>query len=878
MENSAKKLRLLSQEKSLKFYVDNGGSNVFLKPQTITNQTIRLGVRDAKTGKDSVIYQNDSSEIAGKRIFNSSQPIGSPVIATRAYSNPIIVLDNQSNKQPDDSEPDEQVIGDYVFKGLVAVILATPLGKQETQIWLGLDRKASKLIYSYSYVNSTNPSSNTTSNPLDIGLTHTGIQRKHWVVSLYRKNLGNSTNELIYLTPQGILKTWEVDANNLSYKGWNVWGSEIQNINPVVIYQTTTPTPTPPPSNSVTYIYKGEETSNIKINEFIVGFKKRVVDNSKVEFTDNVNLAGLLCDFDRTTVGKLIYNENKSEVADETYQYPKTSLWCDDKDLVESNITTTHTKHETFANKLKNATEITYRWVCHFTVEGFGINGGMLVGRYLGSIWAGEFNKNQAQETRVNETTKEDIGSINITKNLGLPYSHKIYEYINSDTDIFTDKFYRNSGTVNRITDYQKINYTTIKSETKNSSDIVLNGEAFTIYKTTNSINSTTTTQNRIRQRNTLQTPVTDLLVLNETIITETINTSNAKYYLVSNQDAPTTNQLESLPINSLPSINASVESILPNFTPNQAEQVLKLPVGNYYSSLNVNIDKKIETRIRTINVDIFDSDPNINKTDITLTTQTSPKPANQDIATLFIGRQCCAVTISTQAGKPILKQYYGVIESYTTSASNTLPLPETVPSSSAPGTQTITTTSYIPSYPQTLTITSVNMRLTRIEETSYDHKKSLTSNPNSFQFYTLGSIYDLPVNLDYSPSSSNLPDATINAPIPSHCTLITPDNADMNVNTEVLGRLLISNTTINKTGKLVSFAESYDLVLSAATGIVEFIRQPASKPKESLKSNEEIIENFVDTSKAIIGRKQPINKDILATPAKIVLCNPTTT
>lgn len=64
---------------------------------------IRIGDRDPMTGKDEVIYPDGGKEIAGKRLFNSSVPVGRDVpwhvsTAARASGDGIVMLDAKNHK------------------------------------------------------------------------------------------------------------------------------------------------------------------------------------------------------------------------------------------------------------------------------------------------------------------------------------------------------------------------------------------------------------------------------------------------------------------------------------------------------------------------------------------------------------------------------------------------------------------------------------------------------------------------------------------------------------------------------------------------------------------------------------------------------------
>ena len=80
----------------------------------------------------------------------------------------------------------------------------------------------------------------------------------------------NNNFELIYFTVTAVLIIHKITGQNLIFKGWNVWGNELKTLPILLIYEIITPLPTPPPANSVTYIRKGVEVSNIKLNNLIV--------------------------------------------------------------------------------------------------------------------------------------------------------------------------------------------------------------------------------------------------------------------------------------------------------------------------------------------------------------------------------------------------------------------------------------------------------------------------------------------------------------------------------------------------------------------------------------------------------------------------------
>ena len=154
------------------------------------------------------------------------------------------------------------------------------------------------------------------------------------------------------------------------------------------------------------------------------------------------------------------------------------------------------------------------------------------------------------------------------------------------------------------------------------------------------------------------------------------------------------------------------------------------------------------------------------------------------------------------------------------------------------------------------MTITAIAMQLTRIENTRYDLKKALDSSALHFQFYTIGSINDLPISMVGNAANR----------IPRNCTLVKPDKKlDPKV---FLGRLLISEPTINQVGKLTSHAEAYDLVHDA--GVVKFQRR-AAVGKETIKAGK----NHIDTEKLVVGEKLATGKVVAIAPDKLVLCNP---
>lgn len=144
---SREELRRLAQQQNLKAYQQSKEAQ-----EEASGGVIRLGGRDPQTGKDVIIHQNDSQEIAGVRTFNASLAHGALVRATRPHGSSIVAVDSRSTFIEEEVEEvveikkKKQII--YPFKILFSVV-----EDGVRKFYVGGDRVTPILIYSLNNVN-----------------------------------------------------------------------------------------------------------------------------------------------------------------------------------------------------------------------------------------------------------------------------------------------------------------------------------------------------------------------------------------------------------------------------------------------------------------------------------------------------------------------------------------------------------------------------------------------------------------------------------------------------------------------------------------------------------------------------------------------------
>ncbi len=138
---SREELRCLAQQQNLKAYQQSKEAPLELE----NNGVIRLGGRDPKTGKDVIIHQNDSQEIAGVRTFNASLAYGTLVRATRPYGGSVVAIDSRSNFFEEEVEEVVEVKKKQIISPFKILFSTTENGKR--RFYVGGDRKSATFLF-----------------------------------------------------------------------------------------------------------------------------------------------------------------------------------------------------------------------------------------------------------------------------------------------------------------------------------------------------------------------------------------------------------------------------------------------------------------------------------------------------------------------------------------------------------------------------------------------------------------------------------------------------------------------------------------------------------------------------------------------------------